>query len=67
MTIQNEYGVKIDFDAAVNLMDENLIEYLAIHSGDEIESQQDFFDHYCEVHLDKFGKEFELAKPCPVY
>lgn len=53
-------GNKVDFDAAVNLMDDELIE--ALHSSQEWESNQAFADAYVVAHAEKFdGEEFVVA------
>lgn len=61
--VYNEYDKKIDFDAAQNLMDEEISEEL--HSEHWFETNQEFFDAYCEKHLEKYGEEFELNKNNP--
>jgi RecB family endonuclease NucS len=51
------HGDICDFDAVVNLMDDEIRE--AIHTrmaGDCTEQQ--FFDAYCAAHAEEFGKEF---------
>lgn len=47
-----------DFDAAVNLMDDDIRE--ALHSRREWASDQDFFDAYVAAHAEKFGEDFAL-------
>lgn len=64
-TITNEFGVKINFDAAVNLMDDDIREML--HEEIAPCTDQEFFDAYCKAHEDKFGEEWELAKENPVF
>ena len=64
MKVTNEYGVKIDFDAAVNLMDDEIRERL---HAEGIDTEQAFFDAYAKAHLDKFNEVWELAKEHPVY
>lgn len=66
-TIINQYGHEIDFESAVNLMDDNLRELLHNLPGSTDASPQEFFDAYCLVHRVKFGGEWELDKPNPVY
>ena len=66
MTITNRYGVIIDFDTAVNLMDDDTRE--AIHAtGSYDDNPQGFFDAYAAAHLAKYGTPWELDKPNPVY
>jgi len=63
-TVMNAYGVEIDFDAAVNLMDDEIREELYT---DGYETEQEFFDAYATTHEAKYGEEWELDKPNPVY
>jgi len=60
----NQHGKILDFDAVVNLMDDDLRE--EVHAL-AIISEQNFFDEYVAAHLEKFGEPFELAKPTPVW
>lgn len=64
-TITNEFGVEINFDAAVNLMDDEIREML--HEEIAPCTEQEFFDAYCKAHEDRFGEEWELAKENPVF
>lgn len=63
MTVRNFYGVEINFEVAVNLMDEEIREEL--HG--EYDNEQEFFNAYCKKYEEEFGEEFELAKENPVY
>jgi len=62
----NANGYELDFDAAVNLMDDEIREALA-NSGRDWESDQEFFSAYEIAHEEKFGKEWELSKERPVW
>lgn len=64
-TITNEFGVEINFDAAVNFMDDEIREML--HEEIAPCTDQEFFDAYCKAHEDKFDEEWELAKENPVF
>lgn len=64
-TIINPHGIEIDFDAAANLMDDDICDEMG--HGDGFDSEQAFFDAYCARHLAKFGEEFEPAKGNPVW
>jgi len=64
-TVTNEYGVEVSYDAAVNLMDDELREM--IHGDADAMDEQSFFNKYCRVHFDHFGEEFEPAKQNPVW
>lgn len=65
MKVKNEYGVEIDFDAAVLMMDDKTREEL--HAELAPCSEQEFFDAYAKAHNEKFDEEWELAKPNPCY
>lgn len=53
-------GYSVDFDAAVNLMDDEIRE--ALHSSQEWASEQDFADAYAAAHAEKYkGEEFVVA------
>lgn len=56
----DRYGFErfVDFDAAVNLMDDDLREY--VHSVFDGGSDQDFMDKYVALHYDTFGEVFEV-------
>jgi len=61
----NQYGKEIDFDAAVNLMDDDIREQL----HDELApcTPQVFFDAYVSAHEKKFGEDWVLDNPNPVW
>lgn len=68
--VTNDYGVDIDFDVAVNLMDDEIREQLheeLVMQSDEECTEQKFFDEYCKAHEEKYGEEWELAKENPCY
>jgi hypothetical protein len=65
MKIINENGHEIDYDAAVNLMDDDLRE--EVHSEIAPCSEADFFRAYCERHRQMHGEEFEPNKRNPVW
>ncbi|MGN0489390.1 MAG: hypothetical protein ACI4HO_09035 [Ruminococcus sp.] len=65
MTVKNFYEVEIDFDVAVELMDDDIRE--ALHNEMAPCEEQEFFNAYCKAHEDKFGEEWELAKENPCY
>lgn len=56
----NEAGNAIDFEAAVNIMDDEIREDLAAEMAPC--EDQEFFDAYCKRHAEKFGDEFEPNK-----
>ena len=65
MTVKNNYGVEIDWNTAVNLMDDDLREELS----DDLApcTEQEFFEAYAKAHDNKFGEAWELAKDNPCY
>lgn len=64
MKVINSYGKEINFEAAVNLMDDDIREQLA---AEGIETEQEFFEAYCEAHEKKFGEEWALDSANPQY
>jgi hypothetical protein len=64
-TVINSSGKAIDFDAAVNIMDDEIRETL--HNRQEWDSNQQFFSAYEKAHEKKHGEEWELSKPNPVW
>ena len=64
MTVTNAYGTTINFEAAIELMDDEIREQL---HAEGIESQQAFFDAYEAAHLAKFGEAWLLSEPNPQY
>lgn len=63
--IINSYGVEINFDAAVNLMDDEIRE--SVHADMAPCADQAFFDAYCAAHLAKYGAPCELDTANPQY
>jgi hypothetical protein len=51
-------GEQVDFDACVNLMDDDLREL--VHRDIAPCSDQQFLDEYCKRHFDKYGEDFTL-------
>ena len=60
----NKNGATIDFEAALMLMDVDIMRWLEYI---EPESDQDYFTAYEEIHLKKYGEEWELSKANPTY
>lgn len=58
-------GKSVDFDAAVNLMDDELREHLHStvrdYDQDDPRSYQNFINCYEIAHFEKFGENFEVA------
>jgi len=61
----NQYGKAINFDAAANLMDDDLRERL--HDDLAPCSNQEFFDAYVNAHAKKFGEDWVLDDQNPVW
>ena len=62
MMVTNKNGYNVDFDAAVELMDDELREMLCAAG---IATEQDFFTAYETEHAKKYGEEWELSKSNP--
>lgn len=64
-TVVNEYGVNVDYDLAVSMMDDDLRE--EIHGDLAPCTDQQFFDEYVKRHEQKLNEVWELAKENPCY
>lgn len=64
-TVINSYNVEINYDAAVNLMDDETRE--AVHADVAPCTEQEFFNAYAAAHLAKFGNVWELDTANPQY
>jgi hypothetical protein len=64
MKVININGHEIDFEAAVQMMDDEIREAVA---SEGYESEQDFFTAYEKAHAEKYGTEWELSKANPVW
>ena len=60
----NKSGTMIDFEAALMLMDVDIM-----HQLDNVwyNNDQDYFTAYEAEHLKKYGEEWELSKANPTY
>jgi hypothetical protein len=63
--VRNEYGITIDFETSVMLMDDALREEL--HAKLSPCSDQRFFNAYAKAHVQKFNELWEPAKIHPVW
>lgn len=63
--VKNLCGVQIDFNLAINHMDNEIVENISEEFSPC--SNQEFFDRYCEAHKLKFGEDWKLSKENPVY
>jgi hypothetical protein len=64
-TVVNRCGNEIDFDAALQLMDDEIRERL--HSELAPCSEQEFFTAYERAHAEQYGTDWELSAPNPVW
>ncbi len=64
MKVINKAGAQVDYNAAVELMDDGLREELA---SEDWANEQAFFTAYEDAHEKKFGEEWELSKENPTY
>lgn len=51
-------NTQVDFEAAVNLMDDEIRE--ALHAELAPCTEQEFFDAYCKAHEEKYGEKFAV-------
>lgn len=65
MKIINRNGYELDYDAAVNMMDDEIREEL--HAELAPCTEQAFFTAYEAAHEEKFGEEWELSKENPCW
>lgn len=52
-------GQEVDFDACVELMDDDIREELHAEYAGEVTNQQ-FLELYCAAHYKKYGEEFDI-------
>lgn len=65
MKVINMNGTEINYEAAVELMDDEICESLNFELAPCTE--QEFFTAYEEAHIEKYGEEWELSKENPCY
>ena len=65
MEVTNGNGTKINFDATIELMDDDIREDLNLELAPC--TDQEFFTAYEKAHAKKFGEEWELSKSNPVW
>lgn len=63
--VTNQYGVSLHFSAAVNYMDDDIREQL--HAELAPCTPQVFFDAYVKAHAEKYGEDWFLDGPNPVW
>ena len=64
-TVKNEHGIEFKMDAVLNMMDLELNQEL--HGQYNFDNDQELFDTYAKAYEEKFGEEWELAKPNPIW
>lgn len=72
--VQNAAGYRMNFYAAMQLADEDLLsdvyEDLSTHGyrcEDDLPTAQEILDEYEEAHFEKFGEVWFLSDPNPVW
>lgn len=65
MIVINKNNKSIDYEIAVNLMDDEIREHLSLELAPC--TDQEFFSAYEKAHEDKYGEEWELSKENPTY
>ena len=65
MKVINMNGTEINYEAAVELMDDEICESLNFELSPCTE--QEFFTAYEKAHVKKYGEEWELSKANPCY
>lgn len=65
MIVINNYNVSIYYEAAIELMNDDLREALASELAPCTE--QEFFSSYCTAHAAKYGEPWVLDTPNPCY
>ena len=65
MIVINMNGTEINYEAAAELMDDEICESLNFELAPCTE--QEFFTAYEKAHAEKYGEEWELSKENPCY
>lgn len=65
----NKNGTEIDYEAALALMDEDIVDRMADEWYKEYYpcNNQHWFTRYESLHEQKYGEEWELSKANPTY
>ena len=63
MKVININGTEINYEAAVELMDDEIQESIC----GTVDTEQEFFTAYEKAHAEKYGEEWELSKENPCY
>ena len=65
MKVINMNGTEINYESAVELMDDEIRE--SLHFEIAPCTEQEFFTAYEKAHAEKYGEEWELSKENPCY
>lgn len=65
MKVINMNGTEINYEVAVELMDDEIRE--SLHFEIAPCTEQEFFTAYEKAHAEKYGEEWELSKENPCY
>lgn len=65
MKVRNKNGYELDFDTAVDFMDDELREQLHMELAPCTE--QEFFNAYAKAYEEKYGEEWFLSSENPCY
>ena len=65
MKVININGTEINYESAVELMDDEICESLNFEIAPC--TDQEFFTAYEKAHAEKYGEEWELSKENPCY
>ena len=63
MKVINMNGAEINYEAAVELMDDEVMESIC----GTVDTEQEFFTAYEKAHAEKYDEEWELSKENPCY
>ena len=63
MMVINMNGTEINYETAVELMDDEIRESIC----GTVDSEQEFFTAYEKAHAEKYGEEWELSKENPCW
>lgn len=63
MKVINMNGTEINYEVAVELMDDEIRESIC----GTVDSEQEFFTAYEKEHAEKYGEQWELSKENPCY
>ena len=63
MMVINMNGTEINYETAMELMDDEIRESIC----GTVDSEQEFFSAYEKAHAEKYGEEWELSKENPCY